>query len=238
MLKRENTIRFTSCIKKHIKKWLSQFFLADKEEILSAMQSVSVVSFDLFDTLIKRKVPSPEDVHILVDKRYSEQTGQKIMDYQTRRILAEMEAREISGSREITLKDIFSCFSGLTEEEKATLQDLEMQTEYDVCTPNQYMKSVYDKALADHKTVIITSDMYLPEMLIRRILEKCGYNNYRRLFLSSEKGVTKSSGKLFDALLAEMKSKPDCILHIGDHIKSDYFRPKQKGIKASLIAAK
>lgn len=223
--------------KKHLKRLLSLFVLSDTDGILSSIQAASAVSFDIFDTLVKRDVPSPEDVHILVDRRYSKQTGRKITDYQKRRLLAEQTARKNADGREITFKDIFDCFWGLTEDEKTVLRKLEAQTEYDVCCVNQYIKPVYDAAVASGKKVVLTSDMYLPEDLICRILEKCGIQKYDKLYLSSSCGVTKSSGKLFDIVLKDTGYEAGCILHIGDHVKSDCFRPAQKGIKACLTAA-
>lgn len=221
--------------KKQIKRLLSRFVLSNTDKILSEIQNASVVSFDIFDTLIKRDVPSPADVHPLVGRRYLEQTGTEIADYQERRLHAEQNARKLANGREITLKDIFDCFLGLKEEEKSVLCELEMQTEYDVCCVNPYIKPVYDAAIASNKKIIITSDMYLPESVIRKILDKCGYCGYEKLYLSSSYGVTKASGQLYQHLLKEVKNSPKTIVHIGDNIKSDYFQAGQAGINPILI---
>lgn len=225
-----------SNLKKQVKRLLSRFFCSDTGELLSAIQNASVVSFDIFDTLIKRDVPSPADVHILVGKRYLDQTGTEILDYPKRRLRAEQDARRLANGREITLKDIFDCFPGLAEDEKSILYELEIQTEYDVCCVNSYIKPVYDAAIASGKKIVITSDMYLPEDFICNILKKCSICEYEKLYLSSAQGVTKSSGKLFDTILADMGCEAGSILHIGDNIKGDYYRARQKGFKARLIA--
>lgn len=229
--------QITSQLKHYGKKALSRPWLSSIGGLLSATQSADVVSFDLFDTLIKRDVPSPEDVHALVARRYEEQTGRALPDYKRRRSLAEQAARAVSCGREITLEDIFGHFSGLRGEEAALLYELEIQTEYEVCCANPYMKPVYQSALAAGKRVMITSDIYLPEELIDKILTKCDIGNFDTLYLSSSRGVTKSSGMLFELLLKEAGCAADHILHIGDNPKSDYYRPRQRGIRACLIAA-
>lgn len=229
--------QITLQLKNRGKKLLSRPCLSSMKDILSAVQNADVVSFDLFDTLIKRDVPSPEDVHTLVARRYEEQTGRTLPDYKRRRGLAEQAARAVSGGREITLEDIFRHFSGGKGEEAALLYELEIQAEYEVCCVNPYMQPVYQSALAARKRVMITSDIYLPEELIGRILTKCGIKDFDTLYLSSSRGVTKSSGMLFELLLEEAGCTADRILHIGDNSKSDYYRPRQRGIRACLIAA-
>lgn len=224
--------------KKQIKSLLSRFYISNTKDILAAMQSAAVVSFDIFDTLIKRDVPSPRNVHILVDRKYAEQTGRTISDYPMRRLLAEQEARKASSDREITLKDIFSHFAGLTKEDREILFQLEIRTEYEVCCANLYIKPLYDQAVALGKRVVITSDMYLPERVIKGILRKCGIEHCDKLYLSSARGVTKASGKLFDVLLEEQGESAGRIVHIGDDVKGDYYRPRERGIRACLIDAK
>lgn len=223
-------------IKKKTKKWLSFVCLSNKQEIQKAVKNAKVISFDLFDTLVKRDVPSPESVHLLVENKMYSTLGFKIENYSAHRIQAELDARKHSRGKEITLEDIFQYFPNIDDETRKVLQKLEMETEYEICCPDQYMKSVYEKALLAGKTIVFTSDMYLPEDFIRRILEKCGYCSYKKLYLSSSYGVTKSSGQLFDIVLQELACEPESILHIGDHIKGDYYRPKQRNINACLIA--
>lgn len=195
-----------------------------------------MISFDLFDTLVKRDVPSPERVHFLVEQKMYAALGFKIENYSAHRIQAELDAREHSKGKEITLEEIFLHFPNIDDETRRLLQKLESEIEYEICCPDQYMKSIYEKVLLDGKTIVFISDMYLPEELICRILEKCGYCSYRKLYLSSSYGVTKSSGQLFDIALQELACAPESILHIGDHVKGDYYRPKQKKINACLIA--
>ncbi len=52
------------------------------------------------------------------------------------------------------------------------------------------------------------------------------------VYVSSEYGLLKKTGSLFKTVIAEQRTEN--ILHIGDHIISDYVRPKQAGMKAVL----
>lgn len=78
------------------------------------------------------------------------------------------------------------------------------------------------------KRVVITSDMYLPKTAIEDILHKCGYNEYERLFLSSDVKAGKWSGHLFDYLLTELNVSPKAVLHIGDNLSADVKMAQKK----------
>ena len=81
------------------------------------------------------------------------------------------------------------------------------------------------------KKIIITTDMYLDRDTIKRILKKI--NVFEDvLYLSSEVGVTKVSGKLFPYVLKDMQIKPSQMVHLGDNLVSDLQRPKEAGIAA------
>lgn len=84
--------------------------------------------------------------------------------------------------------------------------------------------------------VIFTSDMYLESDVIRKILEKNGYTEEDKIYLSSEVKVSKSKGKLFDYIIKDIDLKPEEIIHIGDNYCSDYQQAKKEGNKCVTFA--
>ena len=111
--------------------------------------------------------------------------------------------------------------------------DEEMTAESELLIANDWILPVYKKA-KELKTVIIVSDMYLPEEFIADVLKREGFNGYKKLYLSSSVNKTKSSGELFDYVLSEI-GKEKRILHIGDSYISDFLIPNKKGIDAIHI---
>lgn len=68
----------------------------------------------------------------------------------------------------------------------------EIQKEIEVCTANKAALSLFNNLLNQRKQIILISDMYLSEMVIKEILTNCGYNLAGiRIYVSSEYGVTK-----------------------------------------------
>jgi len=88
---------------------------------------------------------------------------------------------------------------------------------------------------SEWKKIIIISDMYLDINTIKKILDKNGYSDYYKLYLSSEIGLKKSTGNLFRYVLEDLGIKPNQLIHIGDNIKSDFIQAKRNKIQSILI---
>lgn len=226
-------------IKRHAKSQVSQLFSAASLRDAEAMiRDVDVVSFDVFDTLVYRLCDAPEDVFDYVEGIYQSRhsmTGE--IDFRKRRIAAERAARSMSDAEEVTLSEIYEAFprSGYavsTEE----LSELEIDAELLLCRANPEAAALYRAACDAGKTIVITSDMYLPGDVIQKILSSCGYSGWSELFLSSETGFTKRSGSQFQHLLNCLSVPPSSVLHVGDHPVSDFIRPRQLGMRALQFA--
>lgn len=203
-----------------IKEKLNTRYSINITEIIKQIDKYDVVSFDIFDTLLKRNVKEPADVFRHMEKKYG------IEGFCVNRLRAEKIAREKKNGQEITLKDIYN-------EMRADFTKEEIETESELLIANEWMKPVYKKAI-ESKRVIIVSDMYLPEEFIVDILKREGITGYEKLYLSSSLNKTKSSGELFDCVLSDL-GKDSRILHIGDSYKSDYLMPQKKEIAAIQI---
>ena len=96
------------------------------------------------------------------------------------RINAELKARK-KIIEEVSIDEIYNFieFSPAINEE---LKNLELKTEYEVCIPNKSIVDLFNECLKNGKKVIITSDMYLPEDIIKDILSHCGITGYEKLY--------------------------------------------------------
>ncbi len=195
-----------------------------------------VLSLDIFDTAVKRNVKNPEHIFEIVQSQCN-QSELSISDFSSKRKEAENKARLVHKEREeIELEEIYSEIANLSKEQSKIVMGMEKRTELAFVTTNHYVKRIYDAAIAAEKKVIFASDMYLPVDLIEDILNKCGYRKYERLYLSSERKKCKHTGSLYEDILNDYNYlSPSDIIHVGDSLKADYIRPKQKGINAILI---
>ncbi len=184
---------------------------------------VKIVSFDMYGTLVNRMVQRPGDMFVILEKRFNRLYHHPIENFAERRAKAERELRK-NGVIDLNLEMIYGIIDGLSEEEKKKYMELELQAEYDLCYPNQRGVELYRKACAEGKKVIVITDMYLPEELLKRILEKCGINNVSELYISGCIGKSKAKGgALFRFVQKTEGVSGREILHIGDNPKSDYL---------------
>lgn len=190
--------------------------------------SYKVISFDLFDTLIFRKVGKPENVFYEVEREYKRISGDADYDGSIR-IRAERDARRNAHGQEVSLEDIYTNINRSEVQDIDLIKKIEVETEIDTCEPNEEIADFYRRLVNEGKRIIIVTDMYLEKPVIEKILEKCNLGGYDRLFISSEAGVSKRHGELFNYVLSELSIKPDEIVHIGDNPIGDYLIPKAKG---------
>ena len=201
-----------------------QGFFADKEALLEAVGRHDIISFDIFDTLLKRIVMYPRDVFEIVEER----TG--IAGFSDAR--CEIQAAD----PELSLDGIYGKLEERCGYDRRTLEMLraaELKTESEVILPRESMVAVFNRAKALHKTVVLTSDMYLDAGFIEGLLRKCGITGYSALHLSCRSGILKQEG-LFEEL-TRCGTEGKRILHIGDNHYSDYLSAREFGLDAFLV---
>ena len=135
-----------SKIKRNLKYNLGKIFWSTDEKIIKSIQDAEVVSFDIFDTLVKRNVSKPTEVHRLVERTFYKQKGKAIQNYKQCRVSAEKKARRLILKEEVTLDEIFFYLELEEETQKEQLKRIEMDTEISVCCANQRLKKIYEIA--------------------------------------------------------------------------------------------
>ena len=202
---------------------------------------IKYVSFDIFDTLIVRPFWEPVDLFEFLDKDYRKiirsNTG---ISFSKIRVIAENIAREEQYNnnpeiQEITLDDIYQVISRLYEIDTKILNELkEKEKEYELrfCKRRNTTYELYQLAKDCGKKVICTSDMYLPEETIMKMLKNNGYTEIDKLYLSSVVKKTKWTGDLYKYVFKDLSINPNEMVHIGDNYESDYKKSKALGVKA------
>lgn len=221
-------------IRQKIQRMATRLFLSSDKTVKKKVDKAGVVSFDIFDTLVRRDVLEPEQVHRETEFRFAQSHKKCPANYVDCRLAAERAARKQAEGNEVTLKEIFLNVSGCSKKEQEELFCTEQEVEFDVCCADPTNRLLYQHAQRLKKHIVITSDMYLPEQTVKAILKKCGYEGYEKLYLSSSYGVTKRSGKLFAQIRNDYPELRGRMLHIGDSLVSDYLIARWNGLDSIL----
>ncbi len=201
-----------------------------------AIADKKVVSFDVFDTAVVRKVTHPYDIFKLVERTYTKRYGALDFDFYEERLIAEYSARILQGvvekpKEDITLDEIYDQLAHVKKPEVVeALKKLEIEIECSYTYCDRIIYTLYQMALRAGKRVIFTSDMYLPKHCIAEILQRAGYQTYEDIFVSSEYGVTKHAGKLQKCVLERINVAAGDVLHIGDNYLSDIKQSQKCGL--------
>lgn len=204
----------------------SLFQRESPEEFAKRLDEYNVISFDVFDTLIFRPFSRPTDLFFLVG------AALKYLDFERIRIEAEQKAREKKykeiRSREVTFEEIWDEM----ELETGIPKEIGMKTEWEYecryCFANPYMLKVVKELHKRGKKIVITSDMYLGEKYIWRLLEQCGFGVFTEYFVSCDYLMSKSEGGLFEKV-KEAFGEECRYVHIGDNRYSDQKQAEKKG---------
>ena len=201
------------------------------EELYGRINSSNLISFDLFDTLVMRKVKSYTDVFDLVDHRLRE-GGIFIPDFSKTRIYAEKELSKTAAPRlldiyELVLKTVGGSFITASE-----LAALEWEIDCSLFTVRDAVREVFNATISAGKTAVITTDSYYSKEQIAQILDKLDISGYDDLFVSCEYGTAKPQ-RLFDVV--KQKYTNSTILHIGDDEYADVEKAEGFGISTFRI---
>ncbi len=194
--------------------------------------TIKVLSIDIFDTLLWRRVPEPADVFLMLGGELKTSgklaPGIAAAAFAEARRAAERGAREkvqaVTGYREVKLPDIYAAMPdqlfarGFDIPARAAA---EVTCEQRLLTHDHALAALMETARAAGAKVILVSDTYFSAAEIRALLAAAGMRApFDRLYVSCEAGRPKYRD-LFDAVLADQGVAPAAMLHIGDSYEAD-----------------
>lgn len=190
-------------------------------------------TFDVFDTLLARKVLNPRGIFILMQFHIRNKMDMwelpvyYVDHFQDFRIEAEKECRNHAryhGKEEISIQQIYDVLAymlGISENVKCKLMELEIQFEIENSLPIAKNIDKLKRAM-QYDDVVLISDMYLPTCVIKKMLVNADIIFEEiPLMVSCEYGKTKASGRLFEIFLRQYKVDPANWKHYGDNFVND-----------------
>lgn len=196
-------------------------------------KNIKYISFDIFDTLVFRKVNNPTDIFEIISKhKYIKEIFGYNNSFKELRICAEKAARGKSSEKEISLIKIYQEFKYLSKKQQEKLIKIELKVEKENLFINYQIEKWINLALQYGKKVIFISDMYLNKEQIKKVIlnELRVIGNIEEIFVSSDLKKTKYDGSIYNHILNKYNINSSQILHIGDNLLSDILQANTKGI--------
>lgn len=203
------------------------YFERNQEELLSKAAEYDTISFDVFDTLLMRKVSDRETFFQMIENKYH-----ATFPYAKWRLQAELE---LSRTSVPAIEDIYEWIherAGVANEELCVLLRGELAMEESLLVPRLSMVNVLHQLVQNGKKVYLISDMYLPQDFIKKVLGSRGISEYEGLFVSCEYGTGKGEN-LYE--IYKENSSGGKRLHIGDSRELDGECANMHGIDSYPI---
>lgn len=205
------------------------------DRLKKLIQENDIISFDVFDTLIKRDVKEPKDIFSIVEWNFNKGKMNALL-FRKLRIDSEAEARKSGPYREVNLDEIYDAVAEkIGKAEAKELESLEVSVEMAFCHANPIMVEYFKYAVSLGKRVFVISDMYLPGKIIEKLLKKNNIEGFEKVYSSCDLRVTKwDNGQLYKSIIQENRLENKSILHIGNDYKADYQMALKCGLHAFL----
>ena len=210
-----------------------------------------IISFDLFDTLLVRRIHDPDLVKLPVARfiaALAEKTEINIgwQNVQGLRDKIEQQQRAETGKK---FDDHEACYPLFMQELLQTIfkdqfseSVLDEVTRYELFMENSMLvprQQLVDwiKELKDQgKRIFIISDMYLPATHMKVLVEHAGLLEYVEDVISSaDTFLAKASGKGYEYIQKKYSLPKKQWIHVGDNSFSDGMRAVEFGIDALII---
>ena len=197
-----------------------------------------VYSFDIFDTIVTRKVAEPTAIFLLVQKKIEKYDLPDFVKNNFAKLRQETEyycqKREfiIHNKYDCTLDEIYHFLEKNYQLEKEVVElikQTEIQEEIDNILPiESNIKKIKD-LISQEKKVILISDMYFDAKTLRKIIEQIDkiFADIE-IFSSADTGKRKSNGSQYRLIQEKYK----IVEHCGDNQFSDCIQAKWNGIKS------
>lgn len=208
-----------------------EYFNINEDLLKEKIKEHDIISFDIFDTLIMRKVLYPQDVFDIVDYK-AKKIGIQVNEYKKSRIEAEHDLYHVTNP---TIYDIYNQLqikTGISDKDKSQLLEIEISVEKQILITRKKMVEILHYAIGVGKKVYLISDMYMTKEIMESILSELKIFGYDDIFMSCEYGTSKCQG-LFPLYMSKIKG--NSYLHIGDNIDADGMSAKLNGIETFLI---
>lgn len=205
------------------------YWNVSEQQLIHKIRENDIISFDVFDTLLMRRVLNPTDVFELVEEQLKEQGCD--YPFARMRMKAESTLNNCPGLDEIyeKMQELMPLDNSII----LRMKKLECDTDAGVLLRREKMCRIFRMALEEGKKVYLLSDMYYSKAHMEMLLQQNGIAGYQDLFVSCEIKGGKSDGALYQSYLSQagFGSK----LHIGDNRRADVEKAGEYEINAFHI---
>jgi FMN phosphatase YigB (HAD superfamily) len=216
----------------------------------SLLPDIDVVSFDIFDTLLIRRIHDPDLIKLSVANHIATLAAGRGKNIDLQTILScRQQHEDLSRQENVRMSNdseahyptfmrnmLETLFEDKVDQIYEQTRAFELNIENAMLVPRRALMDWLHELHRLGKRIILISDIYLTTAELEPLLKYAGLSKYvDQLISSADKGLSKASGKGYELVRDQFSLDPKTWMHIGDHPLSDGIRPAQIGINALVL---
>lgn len=207
----------------------------NSDSLLEKLSRVDIVSFDIFDTLLTRKVCFPEDVFsVLADRLIKKGLIQHDFDFVRIRIYSKSIA-----DNNASLREIYEKIQEITGFDSMIIENIyseELAVEREVSVPRIDLIKICKRIMESNMPLFFMSDMYLPKKFLVKLLREHGLTTIdeNNVWISYDKSMSKKDGTLWELYKKNIVCGKKAV-HIGDDLMADVINPHEFQIETFRV---
>ena len=218
----------------HDKSHIFANYVSSQEQLLHKIQTFDIISFDVFDTLVRRTHFVPDYAKLKLGQFLVEKGEVKDAHaFIKLRNDAEFTVRKQKSFKgDVKITETYQQLGkelGWDGQKALHFSDMEFAYDLDMIESKDEIVEILNALTGQRKQVYIISDTYYSEHQIVLMLRKADVTNGYKLFVSSELGLRKDSGTMWAFMKEELTNKGSFV-HVGDNAVADAQIPGDFGL--------
>ena len=209
----------------HDQSYILAQYIDNQENLRHQLGAFEHISFDVFDTLVRRKYFVPDYAKLLLGKSL---VTQGIVDdehtFVKIRNNAEFEVRQKKNFiGDVTIFETYDHLAdsyNWTSEQAKSYAELEFAYDLDMILPKDEMVELFNELILGGKKITVASDTYYTQEQVALMLAKVGVSVGFELLVSSDLGKRKDNGTLWQHIKDSIP-EGQSFIHVGDNAVAD-----------------
>ncbi|GHB11272.1 hypothetical protein GCM10009038_06460 [Salinicola rhizosphaerae] len=206
------------------------------EQHQASIQAHACISFDVFDTLVRREYTIPDYAKLKLGKRLAEQgLVSSAQAFVKLRNDAESTLRKRANFQgDVRIEAVYDEIADLLDvsrQEGQLWMDQEYELDLEMIRPKDEMVELFNHLSAQGHILWVISDSYYNREQVGLMLRKAGVAAAYRLMVSSEEQARKDNGTMWHKVKQDLANEGITRhLHIGDNVVADAQMPGDLGL--------
>lgn len=221
--------------------YITSAYTRNLDSLLADLRTFSHISFDVFDTLVRRTFTVPDYAKLLLGKELVKQgIVDKPHDFVSIRNEAELQVRKrMNFKGDVSIHDIYTELASRLEISNTDAENLltrEFEIDLGMIMAKDEMVEAFNTLGSAGHILWVISDTYYNREQVGLILKKVGINAPHRLLVSSAEQKRKDNGTMWDMVKADLiREGASNHIHVGDNVVADCQIPGDRGISSVHI---